>query len=224
METSEIGSTTGLYAEKQDAYYDNIRRDIVDLIPPATRRLLDIGCGSGATAAFAKTRLSIGEVYGVESYKPAAERARSLLDGVLITDVETLGQEAFGDKFDCIVLADVLEHLKDPWRALRIARSILSEDGVILASIPNIRHIVPLLKIFFNRLEYEESGILDRTHLRSFTLHTIRELFASSGLHIEHIVRKKSASWKFRCLTLVTLGLFREFSVYQYLIIARIAK
>lgn len=78
-------------------------------------------------------------------------------------DVETMELAFPPGYFDCILYADVLEQLRDPWALLRRLRLLLSPIGVLVASIPNLRHACVLAKIIFDRFEYEPSGILDRT-------------------------------------------------------------
>jgi len=189
-----------LYAEKEDSYYSLVRFDILDLIPKMVKHLLDVGCGSGDLGIAAKQQLGVQEVVGIEFYEPAALVAQTKLDRVILEDIEQLTLDLPKGHFDCIVCADVLEHTKDPWQVLRNLRHFLRDDGVFIASLPNIRHIVPILKIIFDRFEYEESGILDKTHLRFFTLHTIRQLFNETGYQIQHVRTNRSISWKFNLL------------------------
>jgi ubiquinone/menaquinone biosynthesis C-methylase UbiE len=211
-----------LYAEKDSTYYASVRQDVVDLIPETSKRLLDVGCASGDTGAAAKRRLGPQcEVVGIEFYEPAALAARNRLDRVIIGDIEQLTLDFPDNYFDCVLCADVLEHTKNPWDVLNTLRRFLANDGVLIASLPNLRHVVPILKIIFTRFEYDESGILDKTHLRFFTLHTIRQMFHQTGYEIERITANRSVSWKFTLLNLFSFGLMRQFSIYQYVLLAR---
>jgi 2-polyprenyl-3-methyl-5-hydroxy-6-metoxy-1,4-benzoquinol methylase len=212
--------TTELLSEKSDKYFSLFRSEIYDLIPRGTLRLLDVGCGTGELGQAAKIQLGVQEVIGIEIHEPVARIAGSKLDKVILGDVEQLQLDFEPGYFDCIVCADVLEHTIDPWQLLRRLSNLLSGDGSFIASIPNIRHIVPILKILFDRLEYEESGILDKTHLRFFTLHTAKKMLTDAGFDIQHMIRSRSNSWKFRAANAISFGLFREFSVYQYIFLA----
>ena len=83
-----------------------------------------------------------------------------------------------GERFDCIIFNDVLEHMVDPQRVLAVARSHLTERGCVIASLPNVRNIsviAPL--VLYGRWDYADAGLLDRTHVRWFTKSTMRELF-----------------------------------------------
>ncbi len=198
-------------------YYSIVREDILALIPQGVHRLLDVGCGTGATAVAAKEACGVREAIGIEFYEPAAREAARKLDKVLTGDVETLALDFPRGYFDCILCADVLEHTRDPWNVLKKLRDYLRDDGVLIASIPNIRNIVPLVKIVADRFEYEDSNILDKTHLRFFTLHTIKLLFRETGFVITRILPERYRSWKFTLFNVATLGLLWPFSIYRYL-------
>ena len=85
--------------------------------------------------------------------------------------------------FDCVIFADVLEHLVDPWRMLRRAKILLRRDGVIVASIPNVQHSRVLIGLFFGRWEYEQYGIMDSTHLRSSPGRASRSFFSPRDMN-----------------------------------------
>jgi hypothetical protein len=89
-----------------------------------------------------------------------------------------------GESVDCIVYGDVLEHLRDLWAALKMHVSHLRENGWVLACIPNIQYWTTLYNLLQGKWDYQDSGILDRTHLRFFTHKTVRELFEQAGLKI----------------------------------------
>jgi 2-polyprenyl-3-methyl-5-hydroxy-6-metoxy-1,4-benzoquinol methylase len=206
-----------LYQDKPASYYSVVRNEIVDLIPPGTKHLLDIGCGTGGTAFAAKKKLGIKEVIGIEFFQDSAVEASKLLDKVLICDIEQDTIDLPTNYFDCIVLADVLEHTKNPWEVLSTVKKFLTEDGIIIVSLPHIGHIGPVLKILFDKLDYDESGIMDKTHLKIFTKHTMKALFRQAGLRIIKESCNYSNSLKFRLLNMVTFNLLFRFSVYQYI-------
>ncbi len=209
------------YFKKDDSYYDLVREEILDLIPSSTKRLLDVGCGMGTISSIAKKKFNIEEVVGIEKYENAANVASTKLDKVFCGDIESLQLDYSNNYFDCILCADVFEHLIYPENVIRKLHSLLSDNGVMITSLPNIRHIVPLLKIIFDRLEYEESGILDKTHLHFYTLHTMKKMFAENGFEIQKIENNRSLSLKFKIANIITFGLFRPFSIYQYIFVLR---
>ena len=209
------------YAEKNNSYYDIVREEILDLIPSSTKRLLDVGCGTGTISSMAKKKFNIDEVVGIEKFEKAASVASARLDKVICGDIESIQLEYDNNYFDCILCADIFEHLINPENVIRKLHSLLSENGVMITSLPNIRHVVPLLKIIFDRLEHEESGVLDKTHLHFYTLHTMKKMFTESGFEIQRIEYNRSISLKFKVANIITLGLFKPFSIYQYIFVLK---
>jgi trans-aconitate methyltransferase len=168
------------------AYYDNPRGPLLDLFPRPPRRLLDVGCGSGVTSLLAKERWPGLEAIGIEIVPEAAERAAARLDRVITGSAETLDLAAEGvTGVDAVILADVLEHLIDPWAFLTRLRGALAPDATIVASIPNAANLWLLDELAAGRFDYTADGLLDTTHLRFFTRKTIGELFARTGYAVE---------------------------------------
>jgi 2-polyprenyl-3-methyl-5-hydroxy-6-metoxy-1,4-benzoquinol methylase len=131
---------------------------------------------------------AVRRVYGVELDPGFAQEAATRLDGVLCADVEAMDWASVhaGNQFDCIVFADVLEHLRDPRRQLAGARARLAPGGCIVTSLPNIRHISAFAAIFLGgHFPARPRGIFDRTHLRWFTIADARAMFAEAGFEIE---------------------------------------
>ncbi len=146
------------------------------------KRVLDIGC---ATGYLARALVAQGcTVSGVEYEADAAEQARPTLDRLLVGDLEQLDLvEFFGrDQFDALVFGDVLEHLRDPLSVLRKARPLLARGGCVVISVPNIAHGAARLALLKGRWEYRQLGLLDTTHLRFFTLASLREMLREAGL------------------------------------------
>jgi ubiquinone/menaquinone biosynthesis C-methylase UbiE len=210
-----------LYDEKGLEYFDLIRDEVICLIPAGTRRLLDVGCGAGATARAAKEKLGIEEIWGIESVEQAAAKARERLDRVIVGDAESIQVPAPDGYFDVLLCADFLEHTRDPWQTLEKLARWLAPQGALIVSLPNLRHLRPLVHIVLDRFEYEESGILDRTHLRFFTRSSMRSLIEGAGFTIERETSNRSRSLRYDAAVALTLGLLKPFTVYQYLFLAR---
>src|SRR5205823_9523972 len=108
-------------------------------------------------------------------------------------DVEAMAREREdpGAPFDCILLTDVLEHLRDPWAVVRWADGLLAAGGLVVVSVPNIRHAETFWTLLVRRWwPYKEVGIFDRTHLRFFARRNLPELFAGTALQIVEIRRQ----------------------------------
>lgn len=200
-------------------YYRSTRTDILALLPKGPKRILDLGCGEGFAGYEAK-RLTGAEVIGVEIVPEVADSARTRLDQVLCTDIDTLNLDFPDGYFDCILCGDVLEHLKDPWSVLKKIKAKLADGGVIIASLPNIQYITAVLKILRDKFEYDEFGVLDSTHLRFFTLHTIRKMFDELGFQIRKINENRNRGPKMTVFNILTLGRLKKFSVVQYIVLA----
>ncbi len=218
MQTLRSGAAVQA-GERPAFYYEQARPEVAALVPPGCRRVLEVGCAGGELGR--RLHLRGHHVTGIELVPEMAERARRWLDHVETADVETDGFPFPPASFDAIIFADVLEHLLDPWRVLREAADVLAEGGVVVASIPNVQNIDVLRRLLRGRWDYRERGILDRGHLRFFTLHTIHELFAQAGLTLEHVSRVYRRSWWRELLCLLTAGWMRALWTRQYLMVGR---
>ena len=149
-------------------------------------RVLSIGCGSGKLEEEMQKRGVT--VYGVDIDPDAVRAARGRLTGVSELDIELCDRLPFpGERFDVVICIDVLEHLRDPARILRMACNRLIPGGRVIVSLPNVANWSVRLSLLGGRFDYTEHGILDRTHLRFYTLKTIGELTASCGLVITRV-------------------------------------
>src|SRR5207244_3185918 len=148
--------------------YSAPRPEMLQFLPTAAQRMLEIGCAEGAFSAAVKGRTG-AEAWGIEFSPEAAERARAVLDRVLVGDANERIAELPDASFDLVICNDVLEHLVDPGATLRQLRTKLAPGGVVVSSIPNIRYLPALSKVVFRKdFPQEDIGIFDRTHLRFF--------------------------------------------------------
>ncbi len=130
-------------------------------------------------------------VDGIELDEGLAKEARGRLREVKCLNVEHFDwSTGFGGRsYDCIIFADVLEHLADPARTLSAARERVVPHGCIVMSLPNIRHVSALWSIFVRgSFPQRPRGLFDRTHLRWFTLKDITRLLSDQGLTLERRV------------------------------------
>jgi 2-polyprenyl-3-methyl-5-hydroxy-6-metoxy-1,4-benzoquinol methylase len=147
------------------------------------QRVLDVGCGGGFLAMHLSRKGAI--VTGIERNAEAAALARSHCARVIEGDIAAGDPLEPDERFDVIVCADVLEHVAAPDRVLgRLARH-LGIDGCFLISLPNIAHYKIRLRLLAGRFDYEDAGILDRTHLRFFTRSTALAMIEARGLRPE---------------------------------------
>jgi SAM-dependent methyltransferase len=164
---------------------------VLGLVEPGSR-VLEFGCSTGYMSKVLHDRLG-ATVVGVELNAEAAELAKAECDRVLVGDAEELDLEAElgSERFDAILFADVLEHLREPAALLKRVRPLLAEGGVVVASIPNIAHASVRLALLGGSFRYRDQGLLDETHLRFFTREGVEDLFESSGYVVTHWVRRR---------------------------------
>jgi 2-polyprenyl-3-methyl-5-hydroxy-6-metoxy-1,4-benzoquinol methylase len=204
------------------AYHSNVRLDIISLVPVATR-LLDIGGGTGATARYLK---ELGRVQEIAVMDAVIGRHTKDLEFWSEADLNDCGAVAAflteSGPFDVILLLDVLEHLVDPWSLIDTVVPYVCPGGVLIASIPNVRHYSASFDLLLrNRWRYAEAGILDRTHLRFFVRDSAIELIDRPQLSVQSVTPSPIGSRMMRMLNIMTLGLFRSFMTLQYFIVAR---
>jgi GT2 family glycosyltransferase/2-polyprenyl-3-methyl-5-hydroxy-6-metoxy-1,4-benzoquinol methylase len=153
----------------------------------SNKTIVDFGCATGYMARLMSQRECV--VTGVEINEKAAEVARQYCKNVVVADLDIASVlDIFQEQtFDIAVFGDVLEHLRNPWKVLIETKKILSDNGYVVASIPNIAHGAIRLALMEGKFQYQELGILDNTHLRFFTRKTVQELFENAGYLIEKI-------------------------------------
>ncbi len=162
------------------AYFEDINWGLLRMWGDRTGLdVLDAGCGFATTAQ--RIREAGNRVWGIESDPDAAAVARERIDHVVQADLQDIG--AIGaQRFDVIIFADVLEHLAWPIGVLKQYVSLLKPNGSVIISLPNVGLWSVRFGLMFGRFQYDDSGVLDRTHLRFFTRRTALEMIRAAGL------------------------------------------
>ncbi len=202
-------------------YYSFERSALVDMLPCIKGKVLEIGCGSGATLEYMKSK-GVSYVVGIDINREAIDLASKRgADIALVLDVEKDDLPFKEKEFDCIILADVLEHLYNPWDILKKITSYLADSGNILISLPNIRHYMILLRlVFHDEWTYTDAGTLDNSHIRFFTLKEIRKLLAYAGLREVKIKGINASGKKLKRLNRLFFNKLETFSSGQYYVLA----
>jgi len=157
---------------------------LYDLIPNGTK-VLDVGCATGQLGSKLRTRKGCF-VVGIEMNEEFAAKARVNIDRVIVGDIENKDTiSRIGSSFDVIILADILEHLLEPRTVLKEVKTLFNPKGFVVVSLPNIAYWEIRKQLLFGKFQYKDTGILDRTHLRFFTINSAIELFEESGYTIE---------------------------------------
>ena len=149
--------------------------------------VLDVGCADGDVGRLLQE--TGNRVSGLDRDAEAAEKARADLERVVVADLDTssLLDHFEAASFDVVVLADVLEHLREPERALREATELLRDGGRLVLSVPNVAHGALRLALLQGRWSYTETGLLDRTHLHFFTRSSLLQLLEGVGLAVDDL-------------------------------------
>jgi len=204
-------------------YYSHDRSEVIDFIPESCKTILDIGCGNGAFGKILKYQRNI-EVWGVEPNSEAVNIAKNNIDTVICGLFDETTNLPI-NYFDAIIFNDSLEHFPDPYPPLEQAKKLLSPNGFIIASIPNFRYIENIKHILFDMdFKYTEAGILDRTHLRFFTLKSIKRLFSDANLEVISIDGINPRWWKGKQIFLLNLFFKKYITDMKYLQYVVVAK
>lgn len=203
-------------------------RNLANLIEEekdAPIRVLEIGCDLGATLLEIRNKYPNSQLYGLEINESAVAIARYLVEAQAgnIEDKEI----PFEGTFDYILFGDVLEHLWDPQGVLRYCREKLSEHGAVLACIPNLMHISVMRQLINGRFQYEDTGLLDRSHIHLFTYYQIILMFQEEGYTVEEMrnitppFSPEEAELAEKLLELSASTEMHMYQTFQYLVRAR---
>jgi 2-polyprenyl-3-methyl-5-hydroxy-6-metoxy-1,4-benzoquinol methylase len=203
---------------------------LVNVIPKGAT-VLDIGAGNGLLARLLHHAHSDVAIDGVEPDGAAVMHAKPWYRDLFNGSVEQFLSQVGGSiHYDYIVLADVIEHLPNPQRILQLIRERLGRSGKLCISTPNVAFASVRVALLNGVFEYVDSGILERTHLRFFTLRSLEQLFAAVELHPEAILllKRNPLSMEiclddFRISPFLLRRLLKDdlASVYQFLFVLR---
>lgn len=178
---AQMVRVSGAWVHDSSGFFSSAREEMLPLVPSDVRHAVDVGGGEGGFLAALKARYPQAQTQLVELTEGAAAKARGRpgVDAVWVGDFQTWRPE---NRFDCISFLDVIEHMVDPERALRHARSLLTDAGCVVLSIPNAGHWSVVADLLEGRWDWAPSGIHCYTHVRFFTRRTIEDMLARVGL------------------------------------------
>lgn len=162
---------------------------IYSLIPSNTKTILDVGCSSGYLGEYIKLHSKkVIQIDGIEIDKHDRKLAIKHLNHIYNIDIQKSTQiSKIHQKYDVIIFADVLEHTINPKLVLSNFKDLLNPHGTILISVPNITHQSIILEQLSGQWNYEESGLLDITHLHFFDYNGIVSTIEDNKLYITKI-------------------------------------
>lgn len=154
---------------------------------PSGMSVLDVGCWNGNLGKILINKKNC-IVDGIDNNKVILGQAKKngyKTNYPINLNTEPKKLKKITNRYDVIICADILEHLTDPEYVLKLLKSLLKSDGVIIISVPNVAFGLNRWNLLKGEWDYTEFGTLDKTHLRFFTARTLKELVMKTGLIIE---------------------------------------
>jgi 2-polyprenyl-3-methyl-5-hydroxy-6-metoxy-1,4-benzoquinol methylase len=223
MSSHQSGAADEALRVRREHGYETARPDVQALIPTTAQRILELGCSTGALGAALRVRNG-AFVLGVEIDPEYARQAERRLDRVVVANAETfLEQGEPGEApFDCLVGADVFEHMSDPWAALKRGTDLLVPGATVVVSLPNVLHWPGLWRVIIGgRWPRDDVGVFDRTHLRWFTMRDAIDLLEGTGLCVSTVSPNYPGRGLLRTVTkLLSHTPLRRFLAVQWIVVA----
>lgn len=200
-------------------YHSIIRMDAIRMVEKnPEQHILEIGCGTGNTLAYLKQNGFAAYVEGIEKVHECITVDSSVIDKITVTDVENLDFSG-NRKFDVVLLLDILEHLREPFLLLERITKLIEPSGYLIVSIPNIRNLSILKQLIINgNWDYQDYGILDRTHLRFFTKKSFLKSIGRAGIKLKVVdYRANYDNYPFWINWMKNFSLMKDFFICQHL-------
>jgi 2-polyprenyl-3-methyl-5-hydroxy-6-metoxy-1,4-benzoquinol methylase len=200
-----------------EVYFRHVRRDIDPLLPPAAQRILDVGAGAGATSAWLKSRYPGCTTIALEGNAAIRDELARNVDEAVILDLN--GQIPDVGAPDLVLCLDVLEHLLKPAEVLKRVTSTMPDNGTVIVSVPNVAHASVSLPLLLKaQFRYQDTGILDRTHVRFFDRESVVALMNEAGFVVRRGVRLGFDGPRARLVDAVTCHALRDHLTKQYVV------
>lgn len=212
--------------EKNLSYTTN-RNDVIGMIQVPPRKVLDVGCSDGSLGLALKSVYGAAQVHGIEFDREFVKIAKNRLATVVEVDLNDKNLPILPSDIDLFIFADILEHTIAPKQVLKkILSQCAAADVNVVVSVPNVQHITVLLNLLIGKWPERERGIFDQTHLRWFTLESIKELADHADLEILKINRRyrindKPRSKINRAARIFKFLPFKNFFTYQYVVLLK---
>ncbi len=190
---------------------------ILSLFPSSAKKVLDIGCSDGQLGKIIKDKFQV-EVHGLDISAEALALAQDNLEKTFLLDINSdeWTDKLTDNKYDVVILSEVLEHLFAPDKVLAEVKKILADKGEVIITIPNLLFWKNRLKIFLGKWEYTDQGLMDRGHIHFFSWHSFVKMLDKAGFYItasKHHLPTRGTKW----LGKIFPGLF----AYQFIVRAK---
>lgn len=217
-----MGLLSPSYEGKDQRYFSGVRKDLIDRLGvDANRAILEIGCGDGSTGAYAKQQGKCGLYVGVELFPDAANVAKAVIDRVYNANIESFDIPEPPSSFDVLIAGEVLEHLVDPWVALKRLRRFLRPGALAMASSPNVAHHSTIRMLLKGEWTLANSGRMDRTHLRWFTPKSYAEMFRACGFEVVSTEPLSELGPRAKLANRLTAGRLEHLFIGQIVVVAK---
>lgn len=183
--------------------YEHINESVYNLIASNTI-VLDVGCWTGSLGvALMKHKNCVMD--GIDNNEKALGKAKAYgYTDVYNINLNELTKLSIKPKlYDFIVFADILEHVLYPEQILNYYKSYLKKGGKMIVCLPNIGFLLYRIKLLFGKFEYKHVGVMDKTHVKFYTLRTMKQLFEDSGFRVLKIVKHNEVAPKYFLLHLL---------------------
>lgn len=162
---------------------DNIDRLTLDMVPQGSR-VLELGCSTGFHSRYLEKEKGC-TVIGVDfdpTVIPKATKNMHMLIIASLDDEETWGKINQSGPYDIVLASNLIEHLIDPWITFKRIEQVLKPGGSAVIAVPNIAFWRSRLRLLRGIWKYEDYGIFDRTHIKFFTIFSLREALLEAKL------------------------------------------
>lgn len=201
-------------------YSEKAMRKVAKLVPEDSSFILDIYCGGGLLGRLLKEQASGRIVWGIEKNKDAAIGAEQNLDRLIIKDIEAAGRILNSrELFDCIICADVFEHIKDPASMPALLLDHLKPEGFIVCSFANKRYYKTVKREIIERWHCGAGWHKGTSHLKPFSFSIIKDMFSASGCRIVSIERDIKGGWLLSRLNKLLFNMLEDRITREYIVV-----
>ncbi len=162
-------------------YYDGLNLKLLAAVPAGARRVLELGCANGRLGQRFKELHPGVQWWGVDLSAAATAAAAPHLDRVFTLDLDQADLSVLEGGFDCIVIGDLLEHLRRPGATLEALYDLTTPDAQIVCCLPNMGHLSVIERLVAGDISYDPVGLLDATHTRFFSAASAFKTFLDAG-------------------------------------------
>ena len=173
------------YAHEIDPNGGSAAAVLARMVEPG-QRVLELGTGPGTVTRILHDKGC--KVTGVEMDPDTLATCAPFCERTLQANLEDplWWQPLDGERFEVIICADVLEHLRDPRPLLEKLPVFLRDGGCVLMSLPNASHLTIVASLLGGRFPYQKNGLLDNTHLKFYGREDLDALLRECGFLWQH--------------------------------------